>query len=1145
MQKPVVTWRAYMGGRPTGRTARFGLGTAPVVVASVGGRFVAKHAGTQATLWKSPLLGVGWVEAFADLDGDKKSEVVARTEDRVHVLDGATGAALWSSSPEDFRTPAAVRVLDLDADGVSDLYIDECTGCAKVGALSVGAYSFDGGISSPKTLWTRAAGALPQPLSSGTDALVDLDGDGILEVMLPSWDEVLVVRSDNGATVATLKLPPTDAHPFPHADALAAEIDGQPGKELVIVQRNGQVSSKSGPPSVSVFKLDPKTGAASLLFRRATSGYDAEIVGLADVVKDLDGDGRDEIIFSHRTPGAPWMTEIRGGAKGDLVAVLDDARFEGAADLDGKPGAEVVVAGAAGLSVHKLGAGVLSAVAGPLPGVRAFALPDPALWSRSHLDRRLAVLPRPGRPSALLVGHPATAIPYADLPNPGSYVDIQSIALNASGMKVLGTYSPILGEISDIVIADAATRPYPQVAVGTTAGTVDVLDQAMKGTNGIVFWNGKATGTLLRGAQQPSTGARGGPLIGEDAAGPFVVLPGSPFGLYVGDARFASLIVPPLPRWIEADMEAPSVIDLGPLGPAVVGVEGHRLVARESSGGAEIGGAELGAGVAQATPLPLRVAGDPTPRVGLDWQKAGVQIVQSAVDFTSGTVVWQGEPLPFGGFFGSAVADLDGDGTDEWYSMNGPLNRRDADTGALLTVPGKEMWYALPMAASFSAAGTPGLLLQAGAAAPRLLDAALSQVWQAPAPEPVNGMAGARAVCGDGPRFVTPSVLSPVLRAFKGSTGALVDGVTLAGGNVYASVAAALAAGKRPGILSNATSVASLAGGGPAVLVGSSDGYLYALDACSLDLVWSKDLGASVAEPIVGDTDGDGEDEIVVGAADGFVYAIDVPACASPTWIEMVGAPGGEAPMKVAPGDAVDISFEPVPGATGYEFALVGPDEQPLWDPPYKAANGAGAKIDLTGVLADRPYRVAVRAKNDKGASPDVFSQPIVVVDTTAPEMDAGAKAAGEEIAISLSATDNLALDHYRIWMEGTDGSERLVAADGLLGGAEAKADALAAPPASLWGKVVFVTVEVLDSAGNATKAHYRADVGADGTLGRVSEVLEIPTSASEEDTGWHLETVCMCRAVGGSASRGGGWALALGAALELARRARRRSRPR
>ncbi len=1137
IEQPYVTWRAYMGGRPTAQTVQFGIQNQSTLVAAVGGRFIVKDAMTQATSWKSEMLGVGDVEAIADLDGDGNLEIIVRAETRAHVLDGKTGAVLWSSAPEAFRTPAAVRVVDLDGNGLADVYVDECTTCAKQGTQSAGAYSFAAGFSQPITLWERAVNAVPASLNSGSDAIVDLDEDGLPEIVLASSDKIVIVRGLDGTTITTLALPSPEKNPFPHARAIAAQIDGLPGKELVIIEPSGQVGTSAGPAGITVFRLDPKTGANSMLYRRVTAKYDESMVAVADVVSDLDGDGIAEVMFSHRGASKPsFTTEILRGASGTPVAVFEGARFEGAANLDEKPGAEIVLATQNGLSIHQFNAGQFSIVAGPIPELRVERMPDKLGRQTGQLDYRAGILERPGKRPALLVGKPSSQIPYAALADVGSFLDIRGLALGSAGMETVGIHVPLVGEITGVMPAGGATRPYPQIAIGTSAGAVILLSQSFEGTNGIVFAGGKATGSIIGGAMQPNTGARGGPLVGRDEHGPFVVLPDSPFGLYVGDAQIASLIVPPFPKWTAERMGAPSIIELGPLGTVVVGADGQSLVARRASTGTIVGEVDMGLGSPHGTPMPLQIAGSNVPFVGIDWRVDGVQVVQHAVDFTSNNEVWQGAPLPYGGFFASNVADLDADGTDEWYSMNDGLNRRDALTGDVVTTAGGGMGYSLPMVASFTPGSGKQLLLQGGGLAPKLLDASLKQVWQSTMAEPVNGMGGARVLCGAATRFVTPSVLSPMLRAFDGATGALIAERALAGGTVYSSVTLAMVAGKHPGVLSNASSIAKLGSGNGAVLVGSSDGYLYAVDACTLDLRWSKFLGGSVSEPIVGDTDGDAGDEIVVSVADGTIVNIDVPDLLPPTQISFVGPKNGQAPTVVSPGEDVTISFAQVAGASSYEYALVGPENETLWSPVYRELTGNQVTVNLAGALASRPYRIAVRAKGAAGTSPETFSEAIVIEDRIVPTLKATATAQGKSIKVSMAMRDDLALDHWIVWMSDADQAQavQLVAGEALVDGVSSEITPAIVAPLELRGKNVNVRVDVLDTAGNAAQVTFSAIIDKNG----------IVTAVAESDAAFADDSLSFggCRAAGNGPANTGA-ALLLGFALTLVRRARRRTR--
>ncbi|HLM76231.1 MAG TPA: VCBS repeat-containing protein, partial [Polyangiaceae bacterium] len=197
---PMTLWRGYMGGRHTDFTARFGLSNPAVVVASTGGRFVAKHVVTQALAWQSELLGTGKVADMADVDGDGQAEVVAFTDERAYLLSRTSGAVLWASPAGAFGRVGAVRVVDMNGDGIKDVYVDDASG-AKTGAFSAAAYSFAVGVGAAVELWARPLNASPPAINAGTDAIVDLDDDGVPEVALASFDEMLLVRGDTGVVI--------------------------------------------------------------------------------------------------------------------------------------------------------------------------------------------------------------------------------------------------------------------------------------------------------------------------------------------------------------------------------------------------------------------------------------------------------------------------------------------------------------------------------------------------------------------------------------------------------------------------------------------------------------------------------------------------------------------------------------------------------------------------------------------------------------------------------------------------------------------------------------------------------------------------------------------------------------------------------
>ncbi len=1068
LASPSIKWRAYVGGRPTSDNVRFGLADSSLLVASVGGRFVAKDVVTQGVVWTSDLLGAGTVAAIADLDGDGNLEVVIQTATHAHVLNGATGALLWSSSEDAIALMGAVRVRDVDGDGLPDVYLDNAIG-AKPGTELAAAYSFAGGAATK--VWSLPTTLTPQPRNSGTDAIFDLNDDGVAEIVLAASDSVRVFRGSDGSPLATLQPSGMSGHPYIQAMALASELDGSPGLEIMMVQPNASVPEDIT-PSLSAYRLNAVTGDSEFLWSADAGDVDGEMVANADVTPDLDGDGLAEAVFSYRSSATSdtWVTEIRAGETGALLATFDDARFEGAADLDGNPGAELVVATGTGLAVYSLdGAMAAQPIGAPLPGARALSISDDAQRNSGGLHLRLAAVANSSGAPTLLIGTPSdTSSPQGQV---STFDDVRGLQYDGAVLVDVGAYEPLVGKVTGAMSANLATRPYDQVALGTSEGVVVVLNRFLEPTNGLTWIDGTPLGTFVGGGQISA------PLVGSDGAGPFVVLTGTTLGTVVADARWASWILPPLPRWWRESLASPSILETGSES-RIVGIENQAMVARATTTGLKSSDVALPAGSPWGTPVPLSINGV-NSRVGIDWRVDGTQIIQIGVDLSNDDIAWQGQPIALSGFFGSSAGDLDGDGTDEWLSLSGTLLSRNSASGSA-TSQGSypQLGYSLPMIAPFQGA-TPDLLLQSGGQGAKLVKNDYSLAWESTATEALNGMAGTRTTCGGATRFVTPAVKSAHLRAYEGATGNLLAERTFAGGQAFTDVAAAVAAGAQPGVLSHASSVADLAGTGPAVFVGSTDGYLYAIDACSLDIRWAANIGRSLGEPVIADVDADGDDEIVVSASDGFVYGLDLPLFAAPH-VDCEGVTAGADLISATPGDKLTLTWGDISGAAGYEVALISPDDKPVWSPAYVPTDGTTFELDLSGALANRPYRVAVRAVDDSGAGQEGFSLPIVLEDVSAPGLDFAASG-GDAANISFTASDDVALDHYALIVQ-RDGVSETVG-DELLSGVSDSRHLAWTPPASYWGSEVKLTLEAIDSAQLSTRASVKATVLDNGVV--------------------------------------------------------------
>jgi MYXO-CTERM domain-containing protein len=239
---------------------------------------------------------------------------------------------------------------------------------------------------------------------------------------------------------------------------------------------------------------------------------------------------------------------------------------------------------------------------------------------------------------------------------------------------------------------------------------------------------------------------------------------------------------------------------------------------------------------------------------------------------------------------------------------------------------------------------------------------------------------------------------------------------------LFASDLDADKSGIRTGALGDVTAVASLTGvgGTSAFLVGGSDGYLYAIDACSTapTLLWSLDFRAPVGQAVFADYDGDGDEEIVVDAADGFVYGVDTERFPAPTWVFDTDPRNGitDADVDEVRGTLLGAAWADVPGATGYEWALFTAGGTAITrrtgDPgnPFipVAATSTTVTVDSTdGLVNGTRYFFAVRAIGPGGSSAEALSDGVLYTETHGgPEPDAGDAGGSVDAADSAAPMD-------------------------------------------------------------------------------------------------------------------------------------------
>ncbi|MEI8254888.1 MAG: hypothetical protein WCJ30_04370, partial [Deltaproteobacteria bacterium] len=370
----------------------------------------------------------------------------------------------------------------------------------------------------------------------------------------------------------------------------------------------------------------------------------------------------------------------------------------------------------------------------------------------------------------------------------------------------------------------------------------------------------------------------------------------------------------------------------------------------------------------------------------------------------AGNERWRAAPLLYAGSsLGFPMADdIDGDGVDDnLIDITGQLRLFSGTSGALLAsgIPGHPT---IPM--RVRGLNGAGSVTHIGGGAVGPLTAALVRATPTPAITPVwSFIAGFHhSWQAAGVLQCTPSRLVTAIGDYSMPDVILADAATgqhpsvpgelpvqffLAGGRAFMDLPTLAASGANPGQIGNVVATPALFSGQPAFLVPSSDGYLYAVDPCGAvpRLIWSLNFRAPVGEPIFTDMDGDGSDEIVLEAADGFLYGIDTAHLQTPGWVHDVD-PGGAGTDDVNDtyGTSIEAAWEPVPGATAYEWAVFTYDDVPVY--PVTADGGtsasaytqvpasAGTRAAFANVQSGHWYYFSVRAIGADGASGEMQS---------------------------------------------------------------------------------------------------------------------------------------------------------------------------
>lgn len=300
------------------------------------GGCVVRTDGTGATIWKSRSYGINAIAAVEDLDGDGRLEIVCSTGYEVIVLAVESGRLLMKHSvgfPISAGTPAGMLLchrFDRKSRGMHLI-------APLMSAKEVLVFDFRDGKREgvlAHTLWMDDA-------FHPTVAAADMDNDGVDELVVSKLCGLYIFNVLTGTMTGSVRWTSNGERHRNYGLNQLIDIDGDGALEVVIV-------AERVARHIAVIDNDGKGNLKPLWDRFIEFIYPNDTTELrhtGNSVNDVDGDGKPELVvclFNARNDGRWWL-EILDPRTGALKLELPDRYLWGVQDIDGDGVSELLV----------------------------------------------------------------------------------------------------------------------------------------------------------------------------------------------------------------------------------------------------------------------------------------------------------------------------------------------------------------------------------------------------------------------------------------------------------------------------------------------------------------------------------------------------------------------------------------------------------------------------------------------------------------------------------------------------------------------------------------------------------------------------------------------------------------------------------